>query len=177
MCGYYVSSRRVEGWRGGDRWRHALGDCEPHRLVHRRIEKQTGGDAEHCTGARAWGGGPCIRIGCSAGVSSSWKIAQPCFYRPYPAFCQCLPTLEAVCRINHSTTWHDMKWMEHVSRANDFLFQKKDFSVSPCSEVRFVSISSVFMHQRLCYFRNFIINVRTFNGKSSTMELLPLSMD
>ena len=50
-------------------------------------------------------------------------------------------------------------------RANDFAFQKKDFSVSPCSEVCFVSTSSVFMHQRLCYFRNFIINVRTFNRK------------
>ena len=50
-------------------------------------------------------------------------------------------------------------------RANDFPFQKKDFAVSPCSEFRFVSASSVFMHQRLCYFRNFIINVRTFNRK------------
>ena len=61
-------------------------------------------------------------------------------------------------------------------RANDFPFQKKDFSVSPCSEFHFVSTSSVFMHQRLL-FQNFYYKCQNIQLETSTMELLTLSMD
>ena len=60
---------------------------------------------------------------------------------------------------------------ERIRRANDFPFQKKDFSVSPCSEFRFVSASSVFMHQRLL-FQKFYYKCQNIQQETSIMELI-----
>ena len=99
-----------------------------------------------CTDFGAWGR-QCCQQGMWYWGHRSWRVGVIVPGRLRPSFPQGSSFLEG---------WH---------RANDFPFQKKGFSISPCSEFHFVSASSVFVHQRLCYFRNFIINVRTFNRK------------
>ena len=53
----------------------------------------------------------------------------------------------------------------HLGPDDCFRFKKRTFPFHHVVNAVLFPLQSVFMHQRLCYFRNFIINVRTFNRK------------
>ena len=59
-----------------------------------------------------------------------------------------------------------------MGRANDFPFQKKDFSISPCSEFRFCFHFICFHASETVLFQKFYYKCQNIQQETSTMELI-----